>query len=67
MQPKALATQFASQPAARLGSLALQVPVLLVAAFLAAVLVAKLEAVSYPAGVAQPDAQSVYETMMKSP
>jgi hypothetical protein len=38
-----------------------------VAAFLAAVLVAKLEAVSYPAGAVQPDADAVYATMMVSP
>jgi hypothetical protein len=68
MQPKALAvTQFAPTSAVRIRSLALQVPAMLIAAFLTAVLVAKLEVVSYAPGAVQPDAESVYETMIVSP
>jgi hypothetical protein len=68
MQPKTLAaTRLAPQSVTRPTSLALQVPALLAAAIVAALLVAKLEAVGYQANAVQPDAQSVYETMMVSP
>jgi hypothetical protein len=68
MQPKTLAaTRFAPMPVARLSSLALPITAFVIATFLAIVLVAKVEAVSYRAGVVAPDVDAVFQTMIVSP
>jgi hypothetical protein len=67
MQSTTLAAPFVVQPAVRLSSLAVKVPAFIAAAFLAAVLVAQIEAVAYAANASQPDADAVYQTMMVSP
>jgi hypothetical protein len=68
MQPKTLAaTRFAPTPAVRFSSFALKIPAFVLAAFVAALLVGKLEAVGYADNAVQPDAESVFQTMMVSP
>jgi hypothetical protein len=68
MQPKTLAArQSAPQFATRLGSIALHIPMFLIAAVVAALLVAKLEAVGYDRYAVPPDPELVFQTMMVSP
>jgi hypothetical protein len=68
MQTKSAATTFEAQAGARLNSFLLQIPVLICAAVVASILVAKLEAVGYAAsGAVQPDPELVYQTMIESP
>jgi hypothetical protein len=66
MQPETLVAT-APQSLACFNTLAVKIPTFICAAFVAAVLVAQVEAIGYQANAVQPDAQSVYETMMVSP
>jgi hypothetical protein len=68
MQPKALVvTKPAVQPAMRTTLQALKITVLVCGAFVAALLVAELEAMSYQPGAARADAELVYQTIAVSP
>jgi hypothetical protein len=68
MPPKVVAAhRLAVQSNPSFSALALRIPLLIAAAFLTALLVAKLEASAYDPGAVQPDAESVYETMAVSP
>lgn len=65
MQPKALAiNSVAAQPTSLF---ALKIAVFVFGAFIAALLVAELEAISYQPGAARADAELVYQTMIVSP